>query len=339
MSDDLSDQDLKRLHDLAALRDRGVLTEDEFQRAKQRLFDRVSTTAPVAGEDSEPAQGWFRANWLVLTLVSLAVVVLFLWLLLARAEQGPAESVAVTDSGLLLNEGVEPLPGPEVCTSEAIYRQIKDIVFDQAIERFEGDAASLNSLRAAASVRMQYPVLRDYDSNIRRADCSGRMILDIPPAAQDEFGGVSALQGDLEFALQPATDGGNAVVELGGIEVVVQRIVAAADQLAAARAAASDRQLPDSYDEMLDCGSTLSDAERIICGDAFLARQDRALFDRYRIVRDMLPSADRQRAAESQRRFLDRRANCEDSGCLVELYADRADELDRMAEAQEALPL
>lgn len=338
MSDNLSDQDLKRLHDLAALRDRGVLTDDEFRRAKQRLLDRASASGSGLSEGEAPARSWYRVNWLVLTIVGLVVLVLLLWLLLARGRDGPAEPVVVTGSDVL-NESVAPLPGPELCASESIYRQIRDIVFDRAIEQFEGDPASLNSLRAAASVRMQYPVLRDFDPDIRRADCSGRLILDIPPAAQDEFGGASALQGDLEFALQPAADGGNAVVELGGVEVVVQRIVAAAHQLAAARAAASDRRLPDSYDEMLDCAGDLSGAESMICDDPLLARRDRALFDRYRIVRDMLPPADRQRAEETQRRFLDRRLGCEDPACLAELYSDRAAELDRLAASQDMLPL
>lgn len=335
MSDNLSDQDLKRLHDLAALRDRGVLTDDEFRRAKQRLLDRAAASAPASVRE-EPARSWYRVHWLVLTLVGLVVLILLLWLLLARGDDGPAEPVVVND---VLNESVAPLPGPELCASEPIYRQIRDIVFDRAIERFEGDPASLNSLRDAASVRMQYPVLRDYDADIQRADCSGRLILDIPPAAQDEFGGASALQGDLQFTLQPAADGGHAVVEIGGVEVVVQRIVAAAGQLAAARAAAGDRRFPDSYDELVDCGGDLSEAESMICDDPLLASRDRSLFERYRTIRDMLLPADRPHAEEARRRFLERRSSCADPGCLAELFSDRADELDRLAESQEAIPL
>ena len=53
MSDNLSDQDLKRLHDLAALRDRGVLTDDEFRQITEHPALGERMLLPLAQESPD----------------------------------------------------------------------------------------------------------------------------------------------------------------------------------------------------------------------------------------------------------------------------------------------
>lgn len=330
MSDQLSEQDLKRLNDLAALRDRGVLSEEEFARAKQRLLEGRRSPALRREDDADvigaPPRRVYRP-WLFLTLATLALVAVLVWLVITRRD-GIAERHPADDKAVFLNESVPPLPGPELCTSEAIYRQIKDIIFDRTIERYDGDPGALNSLRRAAGVRMQYPVLREYQAEIERADCSGRLILDIPPAAQDEFDAAPSLQANLDYSIQPAIDGGSAVVELEGIEVTVQRIVVAATMLAETRSAAEEAR---RLQEGIHCNGSQSSLEIMICEDEDLVERSRVLAERYRGLRELLPPAESEQLAQTQRQFIQRLSNCRDPACVAALYRDRSAELDRLA--------
>lgn len=340
--DDLSGEDAKRLEHLAALRDRGVIPEDEYRRARQRLLGRRGTADDESGTGFGADQGFgaeagaadpppprrLARFWLVASLLVLALVVLALWFVLARpgGSGGPEGSLG---EDLPLNEAVAPLPGPELCESEAIHGRMRDVLFDRAVEGFAGDPGPLESLRRVAAVRIQYPVLRDYDEGIARADCAGRLILDIPPAARDQFQGADALQAEVDYALQPGPGGGDTLVELQGAEVIVQRLVAAATALAEAREAAAARR----EEVALDCAAPAGEVARMVCADEDLAARDRALADRLEELRDSLPADRRRELAAVGRALVERRARCADRDCLETLYREQSARLEALAGA------
>src|SRR5688572_6279669 len=143
MSDHFSPEDLKHLSDLEALRDRGVLSKDEFERARRRL----ATGRPLSSskETETPTRRPFYAHWGFLAAAGLVALLLGLWFL-SGGDSDPAMESADVDNGLVLNE-TGALPGPELCASEPVYGQLRDIVFDRAIGQYQGDPGPLNSLR------------------------------------------------------------------------------------------------------------------------------------------------------------------------------------------------
>ena len=328
MSDTLSDEDLKRLHDLAALRDRGVLSEEEFQRAKARLL------GPGGVAEPPPSSGMRRfglpyPHWLF-ALAGFLVLLIVLWLVWG-SQRSSQDSLA--GNGLTVNLTEPQIGGPELCTSDAIFGQLKNMVFDRAIDQYDGDPGPLNSLRRVAGVRMEYPTLREVNQDIERSDCAGRLIIDIPPDAQQHFGGATAIQADVQYSIQPGPDGAGIVVEAGGADYVVQRLVAAANMLDATRAAAEGGpQLQKTYNPSFDCGRRLSNVERMICQDEQLSELDRALAGRYVRLEEALPPLDWRDVIERRRQFLARRAECPDVECVKALYVEQNEYLDRLDE-------
>ncbi|NNM78094.1 hypothetical protein HJG53_14415 [Sphingomonas sp. ID1715] len=114
----------------------------------------------------------------------------------------------------------------EACASQSSYERLKALAFEKAEEVRAGRTAMLDKLRAATVVRMEDPVVKSRDDALNVTVCRGRMIIDLPPGAEDAFNGERRLVADVEFAAQTAADGSGMVYQLDGAEPIIYRLAA-----------------------------------------------------------------------------------------------------------------
>jgi hypothetical protein len=312
MGDKLTDEHLKRLNDLAALRDRGVLSEQEFQRAKRRLLGEAPAVAPGgSGAGFGLMQG--RMRWVTIG-AGVLLLILLLWLLLGRREPDEGTDIII-ENGTVANGSVSAADGELLCASQAVHARLKDFIFAQAMGQHRGDPAPLASLQGTIGVRMEYPLFRSATQDGQRLSCSGHLILDLPPTVRPAFAGAAALESDVNYTLQPEGEAAR-VIDAAGAAYTVQILVAAAVTANEAQSAKAQAAANPSF----DCGDQLSNVERMICRDEDLARLDREVSGRYGRVSEGLPEGDLSRLEESQRSFLQRRNECPDIACVKSAY-------------------
>ena len=325
----MAEDDLDRLNKLAELRDRGVLSEAEFRNAKARLLRGSSRQAPRDETAFPDRQPFWKAHWPALAGVALLLLLIggvILYGKLASDEESVEAELSISNdmSANLLDATPS---GEALCASQAIYMQIKELIFNQAAGAAGVNPAPLNSLRGTVGVRMQYPLLRGGSQDVGRTDCSGRIILDLPPTVRRAFDNASTLEADIDYAIQPGADGSGNVVQLGGIDFVVQQLAAAAALAGTQQADADSAQSQKVLKPSFNCGENLSNVERMICQDADLSRLDRALAARYATLKKQLPATEWQSVVYSQRDFLQRRGGCADSTCVRDAYGDQLRDL------------
>lgn len=326
-----------RLNKLAELRKSGVLTEEEYHAARARLRARAR---PQEAEEDEAAPSLLQAYWPA--LVGLGILILLIVGVVVYGRMGSQEETAdlnlAVANDMAAANVLEAAPtGTALCASTSTYLRIKDAIFDRAQKAFGGDPGPLESLRRSVGVRMQYPLLRGVHQDVSRTDCSGRLILDLPPAARGAFDGAPALESDIQFSVQPSADGNGDVVEVSGGDDVVQQLAVAASLVFSRRAALNGGAQPQkTYNPSFDCGGSLSNVEQMICSDEQLSQLDRALAARYQSLRQEFSGAEWQQVVDSQRDFLRRRAACADVACLHDAYVAQSRFLDRLNDAYQA---
>jgi hypothetical protein len=114
----------------------------------------------------------------------------------------------------------------QACASQASYERLKALAFEKAEEVRAGNAAVLDRLAAATVVRMEDPVVKSRDDALNVTVCKGKMVIDLPPGAEDAFNGERRLIADVEFAAQAAADGSGMVYQLDGAEPIIYRLAA-----------------------------------------------------------------------------------------------------------------
>jgi hypothetical protein len=297
---------VEQLERLASLRERGLLSEEEFQEAKRGLLDGKNEQSPLAAS----AGGFKTGHWLATGAAALAAVVLVGALVTGRTSanadiQEPLSPPTVEPAELAQ---AEPQPEASFCGSQATYTQIKDMVFEKAIESYGGDPVPLNSLKRAVSARMEFPVVAGVDEELQRTDCSGRLVIDLPPGMREQFDGEKSLEADVEYSSQPSADGTGSIIRVEGFGHVITRLVTAASLIRATRlASAGGPQLQRTFNPGFDCGTKLSNVERMICQDEVLAGADRAVSDKYLDLKALLTGADQRLLLATQRSFLSKR--------------------------------
>lgn len=216
------------------------------------------------------------------------------------------------------------LVGADVCGSRDTYMSIRDIVFDEAVKQISGDSVALNDRRRGVSVTMQFPLVKGINQELQRTDCSGRLVLGIPPGAAPAFSGERELKADLEYSVQPSADGNGSVITASGIGFLVQRLVTA-EALRAMIKIANDGapQLTKTFNPSFDCGRRLTNVERIICQDADLSRRDRQLSAAFKDRLAYYSGTEKSELLASQRRRLTIRAECPDTSCINAWYDEQ----------------
>lgn len=331
----LSHESMRRLEQLASLKDKGILTETEFEDAKRRLLSGEETATPSDGAP-RPAVDQRLIQWSLLA-TGILLLVLGLAFFGGRSESDvvaePLNSAEMEIDETVPESGISDLG--ELCGSDATYAGLKDIIFDKASELY-GGPGPLDSLRKSVRLRMQVPTVEGIDEELIRADCSGHGVIDLPPDVMEAFGGKRTLEADLDYAIQPAADGSGAVLRVGGIGDLVTALASAASLVRSSQvASAGGPQLQKTYNPSFDCGRRLTNVERMVCQSEQLAALDRALSDRYFELRKSVSKAEWKVIMDSQRQFLADRGRCADEACIERTYVTQSRLLDRFeAEAE-----
>jgi hypothetical protein len=333
----LSEEDLNRLNKLAELRDRGVLSDEEFAKAKARLLDDDHPSAlPTGRKGSGAGPNFWRKYWLPLAGVGILILLVAGLFIMGRISSSADETDLNLSASNDMIAGADPRAAEALCGAEQIYHQISDTIFAKAVEQYEGSPDALNNLKKSVAVRVQYPLLRGGDLALGRTDCSGHIILDLPPNVRPAFDGAKTLEADVDFSVQPAADGNGNVVTPDGIERIIQRLVAAASLVESVRDTSPPTVI--TYNPSFSCSGTLTDVEKLICKDEALSGLDRSLARRYAQLKDQLDADDWQQVVELQRSFLNRRSQCVDVSCLKDAYVGQSRRLDEFAPADAPAP-
>ena len=101
------------------------------------------------------------------------------------------------------------------CASRKTYAAIQRELFRQAAETRGSDEAAFGQISNYSIVRMEQPVVRDFDEELATLRCSGKLTLQLPRGIA-VVGGRHALAAEVDYVLQPAADGTGDVVMLEG---------------------------------------------------------------------------------------------------------------------------
>jgi hypothetical protein len=112
------------------------------------------------------------------------------------------------------------------CTSQTIATLVKDKVFTTAIERSKDNKDALDSLRQGLTGRIEKALFQGHDPSMRRTECAGKLVLNLPPNVQRAFEKKDFLVADVTFGVQPSKEG--AVVDVAGADAIISALVEAA---------------------------------------------------------------------------------------------------------------
>lgn len=331
VSDRFSGDLVRRLEQLAELREKGILSEDEFNEAKRSA---LAGSSRYSVADKQPGASKKNQRFLEILLIGLGVLTVALGLVIfnrySKDENVTSPTENVHDD--LVAENVTASEDiRDLCGSESTYSGIKDLVFDEAVKAFGGQPGPLNSLRRAVSLKMEVPAVQKIDEEVMRVDCSGRAVIDLPPGVREQFDGARILEAEIEYSLQPAADSSGNVLRIEGAGGMIASLVGAANLLQASQVASQGGpQLVKTYNPSFDCGRRLSNVERMICQSESLSNYDRALSDRYFALKRDLSSVQWQMTLNSQRAFLSERSQCADEACVRQSYVSQARRLDEL---------
>ncbi len=232
------------------------------------------------------------------------------------------------------------------CISRPVIERMRDSIFDAAIANAKEGTQNLNNLRAVLSGRIESPLLQSHDASIRRTACSGRLVFALPPNMHRVFRGETSLSAEVAYEIQPAADQSGLVVQITGSEPIVDALVNAVQTSKVARTQPdagssskdfdgfgfdppstaslppSSRAVPvsDIIGPSFPCGGKLNRVEQMICSDASLADQDRALASAWRDAKSRTTGS-RKAALEAERqRYLSKRNGCGDALCVATTY-------------------
>lgn len=251
----------------------------------------------------------------------------------------------------------------QACASQASYERLKTLIFEKAGQVRTGNAATLDNLAGSTVVRMEEPVVKSRDEQLNVTVCTGRMIIELPPGAEDVFNGERRLVADVEYAAQAAADGSGMVYQLDGAEPIIYRL-AAIDLKGAAppvpvptpvavAEAPSPRSTPEPRASAVvtptpratpavqrsrvvqtrpsfNCRYARSRTEQMVCTDERLAALDREMASLYYQAVAVADPGTRRILRGSRDRFLSRRERCGGPDCVAASYEDRIDEIDRI---------
>jgi uncharacterized protein YecT (DUF1311 family) len=255
--------------------------------------------------------------------------------LLALTACGSAEEEPISPEALQRLEAQEQRLHA-VCSADATYARLKELVFDEAARRRGGAAPAIDEAAAATNLSLLEPVTATGDPN-GVVVCSGRLLLEV---ADGGGGEPRRLAADVEFAAQAASDGSGLVFELEGADAVVGDLAALGGPLPASAPAPplkSDAPLDGAHRALhstgpsFECTHVRLSSEQMICASRPLSQLDREMAALYY---DEMARADerrRQLLRRTRDAFLARRDRCRDAGCIASVYEDRIAEIRRIS--------
>lgn len=261
----------------------------------------------------------------------------------------------------------------DACASRDTFLGLKQLLFQQAVSGRANDPANFDTLAASAFVRMENPVVDNRDEELGQTACSGRLILELPPGAENAFGGERRLAADVDYEVQKAADGSGTAYRVTGAESIVSRIsafdlrgqrlrapVAPVTSAAAGSPpaiepaiAAPEPNPPIETSRPLvpapvptpprrvvsnpsfDCGDARTRGEVLVCGNAGLGAKDRAMAAMYESARDGGNRRTRRALERTRDAFLAYRDRCRDQACVAQAYDGRMREIRDIAAAED----
>ncbi len=112
----------------------------------------------------------------------------------------------------------------DACATGTTYARLKDQLFAEAARVRKDSTHNLETLAASSVIRMEQPLLKSRDEALNVTVCTGRLILELPPGAENAFDGERRLVAEIEYAAQAAADGSGLVYQMTGAEPIIYRL-------------------------------------------------------------------------------------------------------------------
>jgi len=239
-----------------------------------------------------------------------------------------------------------------LCAAQSTYDAIRRELFRRAAQVRGSDQQAYTRLADFALLRINAPVVRGVDDQLRAVSCSGVATLDLPPGVA-VAGGRRSLSGDLDYIVQPAADGTGNVVRLGNADAIVVPLATLARTGAPESAPLVPPELEDQpADELVapeeqgglepedeeapatatanpsfDCDRARTRGEIAVCGDPGLAALDRQMAAQYNAAISQADRSQRRLLERTRGRFLSYRDRCATNQCVAETYRSRMREI------------
>jgi len=244
------------------------------------------------------------------------------------------------------------------CSGQATYDLIKRELFRRAAQVRGSDQAAFDKLAAYSSLRVEAPVVREENEEVRSVSCSATFWLDLPPGVA-VVGGRTSLSAEILYTIQPAADGSGNVVTLANAEEIVTPLATLArtaapgtpgpgegNVVAAAPAVPTDPLAPlpapppsaqpapqpapsrtSSASPSFNCANARTRGEVAVCGSPGLAALDRTMAAQYTGAMSRADPEQRATLIRTRDAFLRYRDNCPNDACIAQTYRGRMREI------------
>lgn len=294
---------------------------------------------------SEERKGFNR--WLIVALVGAVLAGI---LLASSVWQGGSKDEAAGNQ-----VAQEKAPDVEkLCAAQATYNAIRGELFRRAAQVRGSDEQSYTRLADFALLRVNGPVARGIDDQLKSVSCAGTAVLSLPPNVE-VAGGRRTLSGDLDYTIQPAADGTGNVIRLGNADSIVvplatlmrsnapqnaplvdappaptaneSALTTEAPQPQQPAPAPAPAQAKPDANPSFNCDHVSNSSEVAVCSDPGLAALDRQMASDFN--RAMSIGDDRQKRLlqKTRTRFLNYRNRCVTDQCIQETYESRIREI------------
>lgn len=237
----------------------------------------------------------------------------------------------------------------KLCAAQATYDAIRGELFRRAAQVRGSDEQSYTRLADFALLRVNGPVARGIDDQLKSVNCAGTAVLSLPPNVE-VAGGRRTLSGDLDYTIQPAADGTGNVIRLGNADSIVVPLATLMRSNAPQNAPLVETPAPAVNEAMpaiespqpqqpapppqqpdanpsFNCDHVGNASEVAVCSDPGLAALDRQMASDFN--RAMSIGDDRQKRLlqKTRTRFLNYRNRCVTDQCIQETYQSRIREI------------
>lgn len=139
----------------------------------------------------------------------------------------PVKLMAYGEPEIVAGEPEIAARGQELCGAQSTVEQLKRVVFTRAIENADRGDEALTLLEADSVARMEEPVLVRYDQQLDRAECEGRLVIELPRGIEALFDDQRRLRERVEYSAQPAADDSGLVYTIAQAGDTIDALAAA----------------------------------------------------------------------------------------------------------------
>lgn len=238
----------------------------------------------------------------------------------------------------------------KLCASQTTYDAIRGELFRRAAQVRGSDEQGYKRLSDFALLRMNGPVARGIDDQLKSVSCTGTAVLSLPPNVE-VAGGRRTLSGDVDYMIQPAADGTGNVVRLGNADSIVVPLATLArinapqsapltppaaqnpvNETAPASPAPQPQQPAQPAPQAdanpsFNCDRAGNNAEVAVCSDSGLASLDRQMASDFNRGMASGDAHQRRLLEKTRTRFLNYRNRCVTDQCIEQTYQSRIREI------------